>query len=136
MIGGVACAPGSLLYILGFVFLIMIIIGVFTPSNVYYLVISAVAAVLFSSYLLADLQVRQQPLIFPSTHYPSHGIQCAAFFLCPGCKKSQGCACLQAIMGGRTVELSPDDYVYAAVQVICLTFWYCPNNGCHAMLGC
>ncbi|CAL8471618.1 g11160 [Coccomyxa elongata] len=69
---------GSLLYILAFVFLIMIIIGVFTPSNVYYLVISAVAAVLFSSYLLYDLQ---------------------------------------AIMGGRTVELSPDDYVYAAVQV-------------------
>lgn len=59
---------------MGFVFLIMVIVGVFTPSNVYYLVISAVAAILFSSYLLYDLQVRQQPSIIPCTQYLSHGI--------------------------------------------------------------
>ncbi|KAK9918664.1 hypothetical protein WJX75_005780 [Coccomyxa subellipsoidea] len=69
---------GGLLYIMGFVFVIMIFVGVFVPSNVYFLIISAIAAVLFSAYLLYDLQ---------------------------------------AIMGGRAVELSPDDYVYAAVQV-------------------
>jgi hypothetical protein len=33
--------------------------------------------------------------------------------------------CLQAIMGGRAVELSPDDYVYAAVQVRWATAGIC-----------
>ena len=47
---------------MGFVFLIMIFVGVFVPSNVYFLIISAIAAVLFSAYLLYDLQVRQRGL--------------------------------------------------------------------------
>jgi FtsH-binding integral membrane protein len=54
-----SCAgTGGLLYIMGFVFVIMIFVGVFVPSNVYFLIISAIAAVLFSAYLLYDLQVR------------------------------------------------------------------------------
>lgn len=53
-----SCAEsGGLLYIMGFVFVIMIFVGVFVPSNVYFLIISAIAAVLFSAYLLYDLQV-------------------------------------------------------------------------------
>ncbi len=51
---------GGLLYTLGFVFMIMIFVGVFVPSNIYYLVISSVAAVLFTAYLLYDLQVRDK----------------------------------------------------------------------------
>lgn len=39
-------------------FIIAIIIGVFVESNIYFLVISAIAAVLFSAYLLSDLQVK------------------------------------------------------------------------------
>jgi FtsH-binding integral membrane protein len=41
----------------GFVFMIAIIVGVFARSNVYYLVISCVGALLFSAYLLFDLQL-------------------------------------------------------------------------------
>lgn len=40
--------------------MIMIFVGVFVPSNIYYLVISSVAAVLFTAYLLYDLQVRDK----------------------------------------------------------------------------
>lgn len=66
----------------GFVFMVAILIGVFVPSNIYYLIVSAIGALLFSSYLLFDLQ---------------------------------------AIMGGHALAVSPDDYVYAAVQVRCVS---------------
>lgn len=41
--------------------------------------------------------------------------------------------CLQAIMGGRAVELSPDDYVYAAVQVRWATAGTCRNGHCRRL---
>lgn len=48
---------GGFLYVAGFVFMIAIIVGIFVQSNVYYLVISCVGALLFSAYLLFDLQL-------------------------------------------------------------------------------
>lgn len=49
------CA-GGLLYIAGFVFLIAILIGVWFPGVTFSLILSAVGAVLFSWYLISDLQ--------------------------------------------------------------------------------
>ena len=41
----------------GFVFMIAILVAMLTRSNIVYLVISAVGALLFSAYLLFDLQL-------------------------------------------------------------------------------
>ena len=63
---------GGFLYVAGFVFMIAIIVGVFVQSNVYYLVISCVGALLFSAYLLFDLQLIMGGAL-PLSWVPKHG---------------------------------------------------------------
>ena len=65
----------------GFVFMIAILVAVFVQSNIYYLVISVVGALLFSAYLLFDLQVRQPfdtPAPIELLHMFAPGQRCAA----------------------------------------------------------
>lgn len=56
---GVCCAlsPGGFLYVAGFVFMIAILVAMLLRSNIAYLIISVVGALLFSAYLLFDLQL-------------------------------------------------------------------------------
>jgi FtsH-binding integral membrane protein len=74
--------------------MVAILVGVFVPSNIYYIIISAIAAVLFSAYLLFDLQ---------------------------------------AIMGGRMLEMLPDDYIYAAVQVSMAAHYRIADDYCRVL---
>ncbi|KAK9840630.1 hypothetical protein WJX81_005654 [Elliptochloris bilobata] len=69
---------GGFLYIASSAFLLALVVGIFWPNNIYYLIISVVGAVLFSAYLLYDIQL---------------------------------------LMGGRSLEISPDDYIFAATQI-------------------
>lgn len=55
--GRAACA-GGFLYIASSAFLLALVVGVFWQNNLYYLIISVVGAILFSAYLLYDIQAR------------------------------------------------------------------------------
>ena len=49
---------GGFLYIASSAFLLALVVGIFWQNNMYYLIISVVGAILFSAYLLYDIQAR------------------------------------------------------------------------------
>lgn len=49
---------GGFLYIASSAFLLALVVGIFWQNSIYYLIISVVGAILFSAYLLYDIQAR------------------------------------------------------------------------------
>jgi len=54
---GVVGDAGGFLYVITFAFLTALVIGMFWISNTFIIIISIIGAVLFSAYLLYDIQV-------------------------------------------------------------------------------
>lgn len=49
---------GGFLYIASSAFMLTLVVGIFWQNNLFYLIISVVGAILFSAYLLYDIQAR------------------------------------------------------------------------------
>lgn len=69
---------GSILLVATIAFIVLLLVGIFWINRIVYLVIAGVACILFSVYLIYDIQ---------------------------------------AVMGGKTHSISPDEYVYAALSI-------------------
>ena len=67
-----------MLLVASIAFIVLLFIGIFVRTRILYLVIAGIACLLFSAYLLYDIQL---------------------------------------VMGGRYYSISPDEYVFAALNI-------------------
>ncbi len=101
---------GTLLLVALVAFVVLLLVGIFLRSRILYLVIAGFACLLFSAYLLYDIQVRRMALCALHT---SSGHTYVITYL-PATPTAPP---KQLVMGGRYYEIGPDEYVMAALSI-------------------